>query len=119
VSGLRELESRSNRLGEAIGRLAREESRALVVSVLRCFQGIDTVAAVSLVTEIFRNEPFPTARDLMGHLGITSSVWQTGAKGVRGRITKAGNVYVRWLLVRIAWWYRHRPGVGRGLHRRR
>jgi transposase len=119
LSGLRELESRTSRLDAAVGRLAQEETRALVVSVLRCFHGIDTVAAVSLVTEIFRIDRFPTPRDLMGYIGITSSVRQTGAKNVRGPITKAGNGYVRWLLVQIAWHYRHRPGVGGALRRRR
>ena len=119
LSGLGELEARLSRLNEAVGHLAEEESRAYVVAVLRCFYGIDTLAAVSLVTEIFNIGRFAEPRRLMGYLGCTSRVRQTGGKEVRGSITKAGNSYARWMLVQIAWHYRHPAVVGAKLRKRR
>ena len=119
LSGLRELEARLTRLEKALGDLAREESRACVVSVLRCFYGIDTVAAVTLSAEIFDIARFPQARQLMSYLGSTTSVSQSGFREVRGGITKAGNSYARWILVRIAWHYSRPVKVGAGLRKRR
>lgn len=118
-SGLRELESRLARLEKALGDLAQEESRAVVVSVLRCFYGIDTVAAVSLATEIFDITRFAEARQLMSYLGSTPSIQQSGSKEVRGGITKAGNIYARWILVQIAQHFRHPARVGSRLRKRR
>jgi len=118
-SGLEELESRQRRLDQALAQLAAEESRALMVAVLRCFYGIDTVAAVSLVTEIFQIERFPSPRRLMSYLGTTSSVSQTGSREARGPVTKAGNCYARWMLVQIAWQYRKPCHVRPKLRQRR
>lgn len=118
-SGLEELEERRDRLAEALAKLGREESRALAVSVLRCFRGIDTVQAVSLVTEIFDVERFGHPRGLMSYVGLTPSVYQSAEREVRGGITKAGNRYARWTLGQVAKQYRNPPNVGPNLKRRR
>jgi len=117
--GLRELEDRRLRLERGLHRLAEEESRALMVGVLRCFHGIDTAAAVSLATEIFDVRRFRSPRRLMSYLGLTCSVDQSGEKERRGGITKAGNRFVRFTLGQVAWHYRHRPSVGVALRKRR
>lgn len=119
LSGLRELEDRRDRLEQALERLAHEDARALEVSVLRCFRGIDTATALTLVTEIFDVERFPHPREVMSYFGLTPSVYKTAAKETRGGITKAGNRYVRWALGQVAKHYRHRPRVGADLKRRR
>ena len=48
-----------------------------------------------------------------------SSERSSGGRERRGRITKAGNVRVRLLLVEAAWHYRHRPAVSFRLRERR
>lgn len=118
-TGLRELEDRQARLEEAMERLAKEDGRAVAVGVLRCFHGIRTAAALTLVTEIFDVRRFVRPRALMSYLGYTPSVHQSDAKERRGGISKAGNRYARWLLGQVAWQYRHRPAVGAHLKRRR
>ena len=55
----------------------------------------------------------------MAYLGLVPSENSSGERHRRGAITKAGNVHVRRLLIEAAWHYRHRPGVGAGLRRRR
>lgn len=119
LTGLRELEARQTRLREAMERLAAEDRHALAVGVLRCFQGIDTAAALTLETEIFDVHRFRHPRDLMGYLGLTPSVYQSAEKEHRGAITKAGNRYARWVLGQVAWHYRHRPLPGAQLKKRR
>jgi len=120
LSGLRELEDRRDRLVQALERLAQEDARALEVGVLRCFRGIDTAMALTLVTEIFNVERFPHPREVMNYFGLTPSVFQTGGReGSHGGITKAGNRYARWALGQVAKNYRHRPYVGASMKRRR
>jgi transposase len=119
VSGLRELEDRRRRMEGALETLAKEDSRLMGVAALRCFQGIATPAALTLVTEIFRARRFARPADLMSYLGLTPTVYQSADRESRGGISKAGNRYVRWVLSEIALHYRHRPGVGRALKRRR
>ena len=119
LSGLRQLEDRRGRLMEVLERLTQEDCRAVEAGVLRCFYGIDTAMAVSLITEIFDVERFAHPRGLMSYFGMTPSVYQSAEKESRGGITKAGNRYARWAIGQIAKQYRHRPRVGAVLKRRR
>jgi transposase len=119
LAGLEELERRRQRLMVALEKLAQEESRSAAVGVLRCFRGIDTAMALTLVTEIFDAERFAHPRDLMSYLGLTPSVYQSAERESRGGITKAGNRYARWALGQVAQKARHRPAVGAELKRRR
>jgi transposase len=119
LSGLRELEGRRQRLGEAFEKLIRDDGRALEVGALRCFHGIDTAAAVTLTTEIFHVERFGHPRQLMSYMGYTPSVYQSAEKEIRGAITKAGHRYARWIVGQIAEKYRHRVHVGAALKERR
>lgn len=119
VSGLRELEDRRQRLGQALERWAQQENHTIEVGALRCFYGINTRMAVTLVTEIFDIQRFAHPRGLMSYVGQTPSVHQSAAKDVRGAITKTGNRYARWALGHAAKQYRHRPHVGATLQQRR
>lgn len=119
LSGLRELEDRRARMAESLERLGQEDVRSVEVGVLRCFRGIDTASALTLVTEIFRVERFGRARELMSFLGMTPSVYQSAATEIRGGITKTGNRYARWVLGQVADRYRHHPEVGAVLKQRR
>ena len=89
------------------------------VGWLRCFRGIDTVTAVSLVAELHDFRRFRTARALMAYLGLVPSERSSGLSERRGSITKAGNRHVRRLLVEAAWHQRHRPGISAPLRKRR
>jgi transposase len=119
TTGLEELENRRARMEVAMQRLLEDESRAMVVCVLRCFHGIDTTVALTLVTEIFTVERFGHPRELMSYLGLTPRVSQSGDARYQGAISRAGNRYARWVLGQVAWHYRHRPGVGERLKARR
>lgn len=89
------------------------------VAYLRCFRGIDTITAMTVVAELHDFMRFNSPRQLMSYLGLVPSEYSTGDHQSRGSITKAGNSHVRRVLVEAAWHYRHRPGVGAALRKRR
>ena len=106
-------------LDSQVKRLAQSEVYKEVVGLLRCFHGIDTLTAISIITEIFDFGRFSSPRQLMSYLGLTCSENSSGQKQNKGCITKAGNKRVRRLLVETSWHYRHRRKIGRGLLKRR
>ena len=88
------------------------------VARLRAFRGIDTLTAVTLLTETCDFQRFATAGSFMAFTGLVPSEHSSGASRHQGSITKTGNAHVRRVLVEAAWAYRHRPAV-RGAHAKR
>ena len=103
----------------AIAEAGQREPYRAAVGALRCFRGIDTITAVTLVTELHDVTRFRTPRELMAYVGLVPSEHSSGGKTQRGRITKTGNCHVRRVLVEAAWNQQHRPCVGSVLRRRR
>ena len=99
--------------------LAEQEPYRERVGWLRCFRGIDTITAISLLAELHGFERFEKPRDLMSYLGLVPSEHSSGASVRRGGITKTGNRHLRRLLTEAAHHCRHRPGVGAALRQRR
>lgn len=98
---------------------ASREPYASPVAWLRCFHGIDTTTAMTLVTELHDFRRFRRPRELMAYLGLVPSEHSSGDRTLRGGITKAGNAHARRVLVEAAWHYRHPPRGGVGLRKRR
>jgi transposase len=116
---LAQLEGRLAALDAQLEAFAGEAPYAESVDWLRCFRGIDTLTALSIVAELGDWRRFESPRALMAYLGLVASEHSSGGKERRGAITKAGNVRLRRLLVEAAWHYRHRPAVGYRLRKRR
>ena len=112
------LDERLRALDAQIEQTSLDPRYASVVAALRCFRGIDTLTAMSLVAELHDFMRFESARGLMAYLGLVPSEHSSGGKEHRGEITKAGNRHVRRLLIEAAWHYRHHPSV-LSLRRRR
>jgi transposase len=113
------VEQRLKTLDDKIESAAQKAPYAEAVGRLRCFHGVDTTTAMTIVTELYGFARFQSPRGLMGFLGMVPSESTTGYDPKRGRITKAGNGHVRRVLIEAAWHYRHKPGVGRSLRERR
>jgi transposase len=94
-------------LDKEVGKLAESKPYKEIVGLLRCFHGIDTLTAITVITEIFEFGRFSTPGELMSYLGLTCSEDSSGQKERKGSITKAGNKRVRRLLVETSWHYRH------------
>jgi transposase len=99
--------------------LAREPRYAESVGWLRCFRGIDTVTAITLIAELHDFRRFRSPSQLMAYLGLVPSEYSSGPRQQRGGITHTGNRHVRRLLIEAAWHYRHKPRVGEALAQRR
>ena len=85
------------------------------VGWLRCFRGIDTLGAMTLLVEIGDFHRFAHPRELMAYLGLVPSEASSGDRKRRGSITKAGNTHARRILVEASWHYRHPPRLGKAL----
>lgn len=119
VAVVEQRQDRVTALEAKIAELATQEPYREHVAHLRCFRGIDTVTAMSLVAELHDVRRFKSPRELMAYLGLVPSEHSSADKHRRGAITKAGNGHVRRLLVETAWSYRQKPNVGIGLRTRR
>ncbi|MDO8678243.1 MAG: IS110 family transposase [Acidobacteriota bacterium] len=113
------LEARLIELDAALAEIAQTDPYREHVGWLRCFRGIDTLTAMLILAELHDFRRFPAPDALMAYLGLVPGEHSTGEKHRRGRITRTGNALVRRLLIETAWHYRHRPGVGVALTRRR
>lgn len=91
--------------------ISREAPYAEPVAALRCFRGIDTITAITIVAELHGFSRFTSPRGLMSFLGLVPSEHSSGDSRRLGSITKAGNGHVRRVLVEASWSYRHRPGT--------
>jgi transposase len=116
---IQQLQEREQHLETLLARFGAQEPYREPVAWLRCFRGIDTVTAVSLVAELHDFRRFRSARELMAYLGLVPSEHTSGMNERRGSITKAGNRHARRLLVEAAWHNRHHPALSQPLQRRR
>ena len=65
--------------------------------------GVGSVTAVAFVATVDDVTRFRGAHQLEAYLGLVPSEWSSSEIQRRGRITKAGNGRMRWLLVQAAW----------------
>ena len=116
---LQHCQQRLATLDKEVAALAERPAYRRLVGLLRCLRGVDTLTAITLVTELFEFGRFASPRKLMAYLGLVPSEWSSGEKRRPGAITKTGNARVRRLLIESAWHSRHRPSVGKALKQRR
>ncbi len=113
-----QVEQRLLALEQRVAEASQLPAYAEAVAALRCFRGIDTTTAMSLVAELHDFLRFDSPRGLMAFLGLVPSEHSSGDRDRRGAITKAGNRHARRLLIEAARHYRHRPNPS-GLSKRR
>ena len=97
------VEARVSSIETQLAAVAESEPYRESVAHLRCFKGIDTVIAMTLVSELHGFERFTSLRQLMSYLGLVPREYSSGQSEWRGRITRAGNAHVRCMLVEAAW----------------
>jgi len=116
---IEQLEERLKTLEQQLTTAAESEPFREPVGWLRCFRGIDTVTALTLVAELHGIERFQSPRELMAYVGLVPSEHSSAERTRRGGITKAGNCHARRVLIEASWHYRHPPRVAPALQRRR
>jgi transposase len=94
--------------------LARPEIKRLMT-----IPGIDVTTAATLIAAIGDIRRFPSAKRLVGYLGLDARVRQSGVTAARhGRISKEGSSAVRHVLVQAAWAAIKTPGPLRAFYQR-
>lgn len=112
IQAVEETQARRDRLTRQMQELAPSWSLAPVVTAIQALRGVALVSAITLVAEIGDFHRFANPRQLMAWLGLTPSERSSGAKTLRGGITKAGNTRARRVLVEGAWTYRLPARIG-------
>ncbi|MDK1039758.1 MAG: IS110 family transposase [Actinomycetota bacterium] len=110
--------SRREDLDDQIEKLAFSDAYKPLVDRLRCFRGVGTLAAMTLVTEIGDWRRFERPGQLMAYLGLIPREHSSADRTRRGSITKAGNSRCRHVLVQAAWQYRTHPRLSLALKER-
>lgn len=90
------------------------------VARLKTLRGVDTLTAMTLISELVDIHRFATARELMAFVGLVPREHSSGGRYRRGAITKTGNAHLRRVLLESAWHYRHAPrGTSPKIRKRR
>jgi transposase len=110
---------RLENLDKEAGLPAESQEYKQIVGLLCCFHGIDTLTAITIITEIFEFGRFESPSHLMSYPGLTLSEDSSGDRQKKGAITKAGNKRSRRLLNETSWHYRHRYVPSAALKKRR
>ena len=99
---LNSLESRIKKIERRLEEISQDSAIKHKIDRLVCFSGIDTVTAVSIAAEIGNFDRFRRAFDFVKNLGLVPAEWSSGGSKNGLGITKAGNGYVRKLLIESA-----------------
>lgn len=121
ADGLRtvaEATERVTRLTASLRELVETSSLAPTVKALQAFRGIDFLSATIIAAEVGDLRRFESAPQFMSYLGLVPSEHSSGSERRQGAITRAGNGYVRRILIEASWAYRHQPRIGRVLQKR-
>jgi len=111
-------QDRVRHLEAALGRSALDAPQAGLIAALQALRGIGLLSAVTIVAEAGDFRRFARARGFMGFTGLTSSEHSSGPTQRRGGITRAGNAYLRHVLVQAAHNARHVPHRAAALQQR-
>ena len=111
--------ARLDELDRAIEAVSVSATYLAPVSALRCFRGIDTLLAMTLLAELYDLRRFSHPRALMAFVGLVPSEHSSGDRRSRGGLTRTGNTLARRMLIQAAWQYNHPPRLGAPLKKRR
>ena len=98
---------------------SQQPEYAPYLGAMRTLRGIDTLSAMTLLSELGDLRRFPTAPQLMAAIGLVPAEASTGDHTNRFSITKTGNAHVRHIAVEAAWQYQRRLTLGRAIKARR
>ena len=96
LSELHHLDERIGQYDKHIAQMAREDSRAQQLMRLK---GIGETTASAMLAMIGNGHEFKCGRQFAAWLGLVPGQYSSGGKARLGRITKAGDPYMRSLLV--------------------
>ena len=97
---LRHLEEQLRVADQAIAQIASQNA---TVQRLMTVPGVGPIIGTAFVAALDTPTRFPRGRQVASYLGLVPREDSSADRRHRGRITKAGNPRMRWLLVQAAW----------------
>ena len=116
---LGQVEERVEMYDAEIGEFAQNEAYRERVKALRCYRGIETLTAMTLVTELGDIRRFGHPRQLCSYAGMELVEYSSGGHERRYRMSKMGNRHVRTSVVEACQLASLMPKVGKALKVRR
>lgn len=104
---------------EEIERISQREKYQAAVKALCCYRGIDTLSALTLVSELGDIRRFDHPRRLTSYAGFGIVEQSSGGKQRRYHTSGAGNRFIRTTLVEACQSVFYVPRISRALKRRR
>ena len=96
-------------LDKQVEQLGVNDSRVRVLQTMPTIGPMRSAAFVAVIDDARR---FRNAHQVGSYLGLVPSEWSSSDTERKGRITKAGDTRVRWLLIEAAWTILCRPMLG-------
>jgi transposase len=110
-SALREVEFLDSEIAAVERLIATEALESAETRRLMTVPGVNVICAATLMAAIGDIRRFPSARELVGYLGLDPKVHQSGAgPATHGRISKQGSMRARHALVEASWSTVRQPG---------
>lgn len=116
---LEQMSEQLDRYNDRIAEVAKRQDYAEQVRALQCYRGIDTLSALSLVTEIGDIKRFNHPRSFMSFIGLDVREYSSGGVQKQQGITKLGNKRIRTTLIESSQTCYKRPRISWALKRRR
>lgn len=96
------LETINSRIFEIDSELFEIAAENKDAELLTSVPGLGVYSALLVVSEIGDINRFKSAKKLCSYAGLVPSVYQSGNKIRRGRLTKQGSKWLRWILIQAA-----------------
>lgn len=112
------LEQYIKELDGKIAEMSKEARYAERVKKLKAFRGIETLTAMTLITEVVDFKRFGEAKKLMSYIGLVPGEDSSGERERKTSITKTGNSECRRVLVEAAHHARYAPIASKELKAR-
>lgn len=101
------LDERIGRLDDRVKRLVKDDP---VAQRLQTWPGIGTFGAALLLAEIGTIHRFHSSHELAAYAGLTPSTQSSGDKTRHGSVGRAGNPWLKWILIEIVQSLKLAPG---------
>ncbi len=111
-------QERLRRLEAALRRCAEQSPQLPLMAALQVLRGIAFLSAVTIVAEVGDFRRFSNAPGFMCFTGLVTSEYSSGTSRRQGGITRAGNRYLRHVLVQAAHNARYVPNPQGAVKRR-
>lgn len=86
------------KLDTAIVRIAESDRYKKTTDALSCFRGVDTLSAMTIISEIGDIRRFEHPRQITSYVGLDVAEYSSGGKERKKGITKTGNKRIRTIL---------------------